>query len=373
MAARSKEDMSVEPGVTMSEEKGKFRFQNKFILLTYKEHLEKGSYIDWFMEKIPSTVWIRLAHETGDENCPYEHTHVVADLGKAFQTRNCRFFDYDGVDKDGILIENTIHPHIKKLTNKKAFEDAKKYISKEDQENSDLIEEESWIKGVMSCNTATNALVKYAKKPSDVTGILAIRGITRNDYRKRHRNTDFTPREWQQQMHDELMEVPNDRTIQWIVDEEGNSGKSRFAEWMEDLYPNKFLFTTDLGTSRDAATIILNSLQGGWEQWGIFINLSRGAENHDRMYQYLEDIKDGRCAAQKYNGQIVRFDSPHVVVFSNWMPKTKALSFDRWKIRIMKTVDGEYKLSKPLKKITIRKISSNGFTSSVPKDDSGEE
>lgn len=363
LVARSEsEDLVLEPGVLLETAKGQFRLQNRYVLLTYKTHLDKTEFESWLKEKDPSVTWLRLAHETGDENCPYEHTHVVIDFGKTKQTTSCRYFDY--LSEDGF-----IHPHIKKLIGKKAFEDAKKYIAKEDPDNADLLAKPCWIEGVLNSKTAVDALKKYAERPTDVNGILSLHAIGQNDFRKRNKK-EFIPRNWQQELHDELVKEPDDRHITWIYDEEGNSGKTAFGKWMEDLYPEKFIYTTDLGTTRDAATIIGNALQNGWEAWGMFINLSRTAENHDRMYSYIEELKDGRVTAQKYNGRVIRFDSPHIVIFANWMPKISNLSADRWKIRKMTcTPQGEYLLGKPIKRIVIKKRlmeeKYDGFTSSL--------
>lgn len=112
-------------------DESKFRLQNQRILLTYSGHLDKLEYVAWITSKIKyKPVFIRLAHETGD-NGDYLHTHVLIDFGKSFQTRSCRYFDYQGD------IE-VLHPHIKTIKTKIHFENAMVYLSKEDPENADL-------------------------------------------------------------------------------------------------------------------------------------------------------------------------------------------------------------------------------------------
>jgi len=98
--------------------------------------------------------------------------------------------------------------------------------------------------------------------------------------------------------------------------------------------------TTDLGTSRDAATILYNSLNMGWTGHCIFMNLTRNCEHHDRMYDYIEAIKDGRLTLQKYSGCTVRFDNPHVVILANWLPKVEKLSLYKWDIRKLIMYEG---------------------------------
>ena len=51
------------------------------------------------------------------------------------------------------------------------------------------------------------------------------------------------------------------------------------------------------------------------------------------LYKVLEDIKDGRATASKYDNDNLRFRTPNtVMIFSNQYPKTKQLSRDRWEI-----------------------------------------
>jgi len=98
------------------------------------------------------------------------------------------------------------------------------------------------------------------------------------------------------------------------------------------LEPSKFRRCGDLGTTRDGATVIEGELKSGWEAWCLFVNLARQCENHSRMYQYLECIKDGQITTQKYQGKSLEFDEPHIVVFANWPPHVNQVSLDRWKI-----------------------------------------
>ena len=157
------------------------------------------------------------------------------------------------------------------------------------------------------------------------------------NYRRRTKRTyedegEIGFRPWQSKLLKLLDRDPDDRTIIWIYDTVGNTGKSWFAKQMCMLYPQKYRRTTDLGNSRDAATMIEGELQSGWESWGLFINMARQAEHHSRMYQYMENIKDGQITTQKYQGKSLEFDEPHLVIFANWPPRVNQLSMDRWKI-----------------------------------------
>jgi len=366
-----------EPGVEMDEKK--FRFQNTYGLLTYKTHLDKKDYIKWINEKCKGTRWIRLAHETGDVHCPYNHTHVVIDFGKKFETTNCRFFDYDKEDSDSE--ENiVIHPHIKKLIGKKAFEDAKKYIAKEDPDNADLLERPNWVTTTLNAKSGFDAVKKLCGGPkgfgpNDVAGIVALKSMAGGDYRIRTKAKQITLRKWQQELCDELENnEPNPDRVIWIWNKKGRCGKRIIGLYMrdhclsEDGLP-KYEYTTDLGTSYHAATTIKGMCERGWQQWGLFINLVRSSENHDRIYDYIEAISDGELCVQKYQGMPLSFDPPHLIILANWAPKVAKLSTPRWDIRsVDQNDDGEWVMTKvnawELKRE--QKLSSNdGFTSLV--------
>ena len=65
----------------------------------------------------------------------------------------------------------------------------------------------------------------------------------------------------------------------------------------------------------------------------FLFNDARSGQSEMRCYEVLENIKDGRAIASKYASDIVRFQTPNVViVFSNADPDTRQLSKDRWKI-----------------------------------------
>jgi hypothetical protein len=49
-------------------------------------------------------------------------------------------------------------------------------------------------------------------------------------------------------------------------------------------------------------------------------------------YQALEQIKNGMLFNSKYESGMCRFNSPHILVFSNDEPHYESLSEDRWLI-----------------------------------------
>lgn len=320
--------------------KDKFRFQSSAAILTYKTHLNKEEYKKWFAELVKVPVkQIVLAHETGDSEHDYLHTHVVFSLESPIQTTNARYFDYSS--------DEIIHPHIKKFINRgKPLHDALMYVCKEDPENKELLAklvDESpreliagdITKKVWECNTIQEALM-LCEKPSDATGIIAL-------FNNKAVNFSIPARQepkykWQKSLMDEFSEPCKssyeDRRVTWIIDPRGASGKTNLARKMTSAFPNQWVYGGDMGTLKDAATIVKGWIASGWTGHGVFINLSRSAKKHEsRVYNYIEAVKDGIMCATKYTGGSFIFPIPHVIVCANFEPKYECLSLDRWDIR----------------------------------------
>lgn len=327
----------------MSEqEKKKFRLQAQRIFFTYKYHWPKDSMKELFSNILKRKIkWIRCAHENGDE---YPHTHILIELEKKCDITNCRFADLE-------INGEVIHPHIKTLQNGKAFADCKIYISKEDPENADLKPQPNIYNKVNNCKTIDEAM-NLAKTPGEALGLKTMYEISRKQKPKRF---NYEPnKEWQQQLLEIVDPEPTCRKIIWIYDKTGNTGKTALAKWLYLNSENDWLITKDMGTSRDAATIIQNGLAQGWTQKGLILDLPRSAENHKRIYGYLEEICDGLITATKYQGRALVFDTPHTVVFANWPPmcwldeQTRTLSKDRW--NIWEIVDDKLEKRSPSKR-----------------------
>lgn len=301
----------------------KFRLHAQRLLLTYKTHLDKEEFIAWISCKV-DIEFIRLAHESGEGLTPYEHTHVVLFLKDRWQSNNERILDF-----------NNIHPHIRVLRNKKAGEDAKIYIAKEDPENEDLKDNriESIVGGIQSCKTLNEAYEKYIDKVTDAMGIKTL-------YEAKERPSiefDYEPsHEWQLDLMSIIGGKPDPRKIIWIIDNKGNTGKTALAKYLTIHEPERWFLMKHPGTSRDCSTTIAGAIDKGWEAHGVVIDLPRQAEHHISLYQIIEEIKDGCITTQKYEGRSIVFNTPWVVVMANWKPNKNMLSLDRWIIKEIK-------------------------------------
>lgn len=305
---------------------GKFTFANIAVFLTYKTHLPKaelrkmacfGDAKEWY-----------AAHESGDKSHPYPHTHVYCRWNGKRITESARFFDWIGTD-------SVIHPHIRVPTTEKHRKNCKRYLAKEDPECAALADDEpSVIKGIWDCPTVGDALLKHAKTPASVPGVVQA-------YKYKPRTpprTRLPDREWQTSLIQELTKLPDDRTVVWYYDPVGGSGKTTLCRYLTVAHPNKFLVLNALGGDRDAATIIIGALENGWDGFCLFVDLSRSCEDK-QIYSPIEHIKDGAMTATKYAGRSMVFDHPHVVVFANFLPNVLKLSLDRWDIREIRRAD----------------------------------
>jgi hypothetical protein len=131
--------------------------------------------------------------------------------------------------------------------------------------------------------------------------------------------------EWQDKLKRILDGPPDDRTIIFVVDVKGNSGKTWFADYYCKLrnesvrksamvmYPGKL---SDMSQAYIPTTEVL------------FMDCARKrAEN--LQYGFLEEIKNGKVFKAKYNSCMRGTKVPHIVVNMNELPDMEALSPDR--------------------------------------------
>lgn len=137
----------------------------------------------------------------------------------------------------------------------------------------------------------------------------------------RVRTDILEPRDgWQKTLFDNLNQTPDNRSIIWIYDAQGNKGKSYFAR----NYPGRNYYVTG-GKASD--------IFYGYEYEPIvFFDLARMKQDIVQ-YDVMEAFKNGQFYSTKYESKLVKFNVPHVVVFANFYPATNMLSADRWDIR----------------------------------------
>lgn len=139
-------------------------------------------------------------------------------------------------------------------------------------------------------------------------------------------------RDWQNDLLAELLQPPDDRSVVWLCDYDGGSGKSAFAKYMRVHHGATILKngpTRDIGfVMPDAPTIVI-------------FDYARSAEAAVN-YEVFEDIKDGQILSSKYESRMKVFNTPHLVVLANFLPDKHKLSADRWSIRVYNAEDGAF-------------------------------
>lgn len=331
---------------------GKFRFNAKRVMLTYKTWLDKQLVRDFINTKC-TTALIIVAHETGHRETPYDHTHVVIEFLAPLDTSNCRFFDWPvphNHSPDAGCDGCAIHPNIRKIEDARHWEFAKAYTGKEDRDNREYYDAfgrklsgkrkngrpEPIVvdhAAIMACNTILEAYKLY---PLENQAIM-VASVFGQKKPPRIVMEHDPPREWQQRLHDELVirRDRHQRHLIWAVDVVGGAGKSAFCEWFEDIRPEGTVFylpgaanAADLGLMLKTHT---NTYPNVLET--ILIDLPRQAHGLDGLYGTLENLLNGRVVSGKYVSSNIRWNKAHVVVFANWLPRLDAhgLSEDRWK------------------------------------------
>lgn len=346
----------------------KFRLQNKRIFLTYKDHLPKEHYIDWFRTKIycGTVTFIRLAHETGDKSHNYNHTHVLIEVKDIISSKRVNYLDYLMEDETG---KWNIHPNIKLVNSMAHFDRCKNYLAKEDKENDDLKETPNIVKVIWEKKTLKDALL-ICKSPMEASGIKVL-------WENRPK-VDYKPiivepkRPFQQEFLKSLgkytevdLSIPctevyqfnkESRKINWIIDDGGfwtngctmnydggNVGKSHLLDWLTQERPQDVLWLSNIGRVADVAENIRNVIEE--QEWNgklCVLDLARNYKDRDSIYTPIENILDGKMTGTKFRGKSFYFpNKPKVWVSANFAPDCEASSEDRWNIfRI--NADGEF-------------------------------
>lgn len=141
---------------------------------------------------------------------------------------------------------------------------------------------------------------------------------------------------WQNAILEELfnsvptdLKVADDRTIIWITDHEGCTGKSKLVKFICAHNNNSVkLGFGSAGQTRSAVVSV-----GAKELFIIDIPRTLGDDDSmNSLISCLEDIKNGFVSSNfygKYESSL--FKNPHIVVFSNMICPQSKMSSDRWK------------------------------------------
>jgi len=138
--------------------------------------------------------------------------------------------------------------------------------------------------------------------------------------------------EWHKQALEWCDEL-EDRSIKVILDMEGNSCKSLFAEYLE--YQGKAWEVPPFRLMEDISQCIM-AIKA---KKCYLVDMPRGMKKDKlgEFYSGLECLKNGICWDKRYSFKKRRMDRPQVIVFTNTMPILELLSADRWEIYEMQS------------------------------------
>jgi len=131
-------------------------------------------------------------------------------------------------------------------------------------------------------------------------------------------------RPWQQTLNDNLRLEPDSRTINFVVDLQGNGGKSWFSDYFE--YNNANAQVLNPGKKADMSLALRTDIRV------LFVDAPRSKQGEFIQYDFLEDVKNGRVFSGKYESAMKYLNPCHVVVMMNEEPDMTKLSDDRYNI-----------------------------------------
>lgn len=144
---------------------------------------------------------------------------------------------------------------------------------------------------------------------------------------------------WQLQWEAMLSAKGDPRMVKVIVDDHGNKkndggciGKGTFADYMEATYPEQVCSCPNVGDLRDMATAIESAVKHGWNGRILLIDLARPARLNAELYQFLEQMCNGKITVLKYLSSFLSWTPEHIVVFTNRHLDVTKMSSDRWQL-----------------------------------------
>ena len=146
-------------------------------------------------------------------------------------------------------------------------------------------------------------------------------------------------RPYQKVIESIFMEEPDDRTVYWFWEPEGNVGKSAFCKYMCVKYGVLFCNGGKVG---DLVNLVFNADMDTSK--AVIWDIPR-ASKAGISYAAVEQIKNGLICNTKYETGNKVFNAPHIFIFANFPPQEREnLSADRW--CVYKIRKDDYELEK---------------------------
>ena len=140
----------------------------------------------------------------------------------------------------------------------------------------------------------------------------------------------YEPRPWQKKVKEQIVKT-EDRCINILMDNVGNTGKSIFCESLE--YEGLAYEIPPMTCMED----IMQCCMGIPGQKAYLIDMPRGMrkEKLAGFYSGIEALKNGTMYDKRHSFQKRRIDRPQIWVFTNHLPDFNLMSKDRWVVWVM--------------------------------------
>lgn len=169
-----------------------------------------------------------------------------------------------------------------------------------------------------------SASIAYCSKKDTRSGKIYSKGITLEEDIKLIDISKLY--DWQSDILKKCQEEPDDRTINVIVDELGNKGKTQLCKLLCANY-NAICVS---GKSADIKyAIVAYKKEKGIYPRIVLLDVPRCNVNYIN-YEAIEKVKDGLFFCGKYESCQVIMNSPHIFIFMNEEPVLQNMSKDRW-------------------------------------------
>lgn len=141
---------------------------------------------------------------------------------------------------------------------------------------------------------------------------------------------------------------PDRRQVNFVFNPQGGCGKSLTADYITLNSCFNALLAPQLSSPERWVVAFIDQLEQYLEvnkryPTTIVLDLTRNENNSnvESLYSILENIKNGRLDSTFYGRfKQITFKSPHIIVFTNNVPKMSALSSDR--LNLFALVDKSY-------------------------------
>lgn len=135
-------------------------------------------------------------------------------------------------------------------------------------------------------------------------------------------------KDWQDEVMQVFDENADDRSVEFIVGQNGGEGKTTLCNVIENKFPER---TQILSVSkRENLAYMIR------EYCDIFVfNVARG-DMEFLSYKLIEELKDRRVTSGKYDSRMkILRKKPYVIVLSNEYPDVSKLTEDRYNIKVI--------------------------------------